>query len=63
MPLGYGDPVLFKAGTPYGASAVVNNRDITAASEDELEVARFQGKRVAQVARALAVARQNETNT
>ena len=31
VPLGYADPALFKAGTPYGASAVVNGRDITAA--------------------------------
>jgi NAD(P)H dehydrogenase (quinone) len=56
VPLGYADPALFKAGTPYGASAVVNGRDITAANADELEVARFQGKRVTHVARALAAA-------
>jgi NAD(P)H dehydrogenase (quinone) len=56
VPLGYGDPAMFKAGTPYGASAVVNGRDITAASADELEVARYQGRRVAQIAAALAAA-------
>jgi NAD(P)H dehydrogenase (quinone) len=57
VPLGYADPTLFKAGTPYGASAVVNGRDITAPNPDELEVARFQGRRVTTVARALAAAR------
>lgn len=52
VPLGYADASLFKAGTPYGASAVSfgDNRPPTA---DDLEVARFQGRRVALVARAL----------
>lgn len=62
VPLGYGDPTLFRAGTPYGASAVVNGRDIKEANADELEVARFQGRRVAEVARALATAKLTETN-
>jgi len=55
VPLGYADPSLFKAGTPYGASSVSAN---TAAppNEDDLAVARFQGKRVTQVARALKAA-------
>lgn len=55
VPLGYADPVLFKAGTPYGASTVTgqNNAPPTA---DDLEVARFQGRRVAQVAKALKAA-------
>jgi NAD(P)H dehydrogenase (quinone) len=55
VPLGYADPSLFKAGTPYGASSVSVN---TAAppNEDDLAVARFQGKRVTQVARALKAA-------
>jgi NAD(P)H dehydrogenase (quinone) len=57
VPLGYVDPAVFKAGTPYGASAVVNGRDITEANADELEVARVQGRRVTEVARALAAAR------
>lgn len=52
VPLGYADPALFKAGTPYGASAVsfTDNRPPTA---DDLEVARFQGRRVALVTHAL----------
>ncbi len=55
VPLGYADPALFKAGTPYGASTVTgqNNAPPTA---DDIEVARFQGKRVAQVAKALKAA-------
>lgn len=56
VPLGYGDPVVFRAGTPYGASSVSgpNNAPPTA---DDLEVARFQGRRVTQVASALKSAR------
>jgi NAD(P)H dehydrogenase (quinone) len=49
VPTGYGDPALFKAGTPYGASHVAGN-PASPPTEDELAVARFQGRRVAQVA-------------
>lgn len=52
VPLGYSDPALFKAGTPYGASSVSFNQN-TPPTEDDLAVARFQGRRVAQVAAAL----------
>jgi NAD(P)H dehydrogenase (quinone) len=56
VPLGYADPALYRAGTPYGASAVSgqNNAPPTA---DDLEVARFQGRRVVQVSRALKASR------
>ncbi len=57
VPLGYADPVLFRAGTPYGASAVVNGRESKAPTADDLEVARFQGRRVTEVAAALKAAR------
>lgn len=52
VPLGYADPAMFAGGTPYGASSVSgqNNQPPT---DTDLEVARFQGRRVAQVARAL----------
>ncbi|MCW3475329.1 NAD(P)H:quinone oxidoreductase [Limobrevibacterium gyesilva] len=53
VPLGYADASLYKAGTPYGASAVVNGRDLLAPTEDDLAVARFQGCRVARIATAL----------
>ncbi len=56
VPLGYADPVLFKAGTPYGASTV-SGQDHAPPTADDLEVARFQGRRVAQVAAALKAAR------
>lgn len=52
VPLGYADASLFRAGTPYGASSVSFNQ-ATPPTGDDLEVARFQGKRVATVAKAL----------
>lgn len=55
VPLGYAAPTLFKAGTPYGASSV-SGQDNTPPTDDDLEVARFQGRRVAQVAKALKAA-------
>jgi NAD(P)H dehydrogenase (quinone) len=53
VPTGYADPAMYKAGTPYGASAVVDGRTRLAPTEDDLAVARYQGRRVAQVAAAL----------
>ena len=55
VPLGYADPNLFKAGTPYGASTVSGQKGAPP-SEDDLEVARFQGRQVSQVAAALKAA-------
>ncbi|MGG6265067.1 NAD(P)H:quinone oxidoreductase [Leptolyngbya sp. AN03gr2] len=52
VPLGYADPALFKAGTPYGASTV-SGQENNPPSADDVEVAKFQGKRVTQIARAL----------
>ena len=60
VPLGYADPAMFKAGTPYGASSV-SGQDNQPPTGDDLKVARFQGRRVAQVARALKAA--GETTT
>ena len=60
VPLGYADPVLFRSGTPYGASSVSGQTSIPP-TEDELEVARFQGRRTALIAAALKAA--NETKT
>ena len=54
VPTGYGDGVMFAgAGSPYGASVVSGNPP-AGPSEAELAVGRFQGKRVAQIARKLA---------
>jgi NAD(P)H dehydrogenase (quinone) len=60
VPLGYGDPVLFRAGTPYGASSI-SGQNNTPPTEDDLEVARYQGRRVAHVARALKAAGETRT--
>jgi NAD(P)H dehydrogenase (quinone) len=55
VPLGYADPALFKAGSPYGSSSVSWNTNAPP-TDDDLEVARFQGRRVAHVAKALKAA-------
>jgi NAD(P)H dehydrogenase (quinone) len=56
VPTGYADTVMFAgAGSPYGAS-VISGHPPAGPSEAEIAVARFQGKRVAQVARKLAAA-------
>ncbi len=52
VPTGYADPVMFKAGTPYGATSISLNQAKPPSAED-LDVARWQGRRVALVARAL----------
>ncbi|MBC8135590.1 MAG: NAD(P)H:quinone oxidoreductase [Fibrella sp.] len=56
VPLGYSDPAMFEAGTPYGATtySLNGNREV---SEQELAVARHQGKRVTQIARVLKTLR------
>lgn len=56
VPTGYADAVMFKAGTPYGASAI-SGQTATPPTEDDLAVARFQGRRVAEVAKALKAAK------
>ena len=55
VPTGYADGAMFKAGTPYGATAAVPPNG--AVGEDDLAVARFQGRRVTEVAAALKAAR------
>lgn len=52
VPTGYTDPVLFAAGTPYGASSV-SGQHSELPTENDLAVARVQGRRVAEVAAAL----------
>jgi NAD(P)H dehydrogenase (quinone) len=60
VPLGYADPVVFRAGTPYGASSI-SGQTATPPTADDLEVARFQGRRVAHVAQALKQAGETRT--
>ncbi len=52
VPLGYADPITFRAGTPYGASSV-SGQNAAPPTEDDLAAAQFQGRRVTQVARVL----------
>ncbi|ACB94418.1 NAD(P)H:quinone oxidoreductase [Beijerinckia indica] len=52
VPTGYADPSLYKAGTPYGSSAISFSK-AEPPTADDLEVARFQGRRVTEVAAAL----------
>jgi NAD(P)H dehydrogenase (quinone) len=54
VPLGYADATMFKAGTPYGASSV-SGMSGSPPTTDDLEVARFQGRRVCAVSAALKV--------
>ena len=60
VPLGYADPAVFGAGTPYGASSVLGQSGAPPSAE-ELQVARFQGLRVAHVAKALKAAGETRT--
>ena len=52
VPLGYGDPAMFAAGTPYGASTVSGQNSAPPTAAD-VAVAEYQGRRVATVAEAL----------
>nr|WP_321360364.1 NAD(P)H:quinone oxidoreductase [uncultured Hyphomonas sp.] len=56
VPPGYADPAMFKAGTPYGASSVSYGGSKALPTDDDLASARFQGKRVVEVAKSLAPA-------
>ena len=53
VPPGYADPVMFKAGTPYGASTVTYGASKAPPTGDDLAAAMYQGKRVVEVASAL----------
>ena len=54
---GYGDPALFAAGSPYGASSVSGPGADKPPTESDLKVARFLGHRVARVTQALSSAK------
>ncbi len=60
VPLGYADPSMFQAGTPYGATSI-SGQNATPPNEKDLEVARYQGRRVTQVAAALKAAGETVT--
>lgn len=50
---GYADPIMFSAGTPYGASSVSGPAADQMPTENDLAAARFSGKRTAQLALTL----------
>jgi NAD(P)H dehydrogenase (quinone) len=54
---GYGDPVLFGTGSPYGATSVSGLGADKPPTDSDLKVARFLGHRVARVAKALSSAK------
>ena len=53
VPLGYTDPLVFRAGTPCGATATTGANAVNPPTEDDLNIARSQGRRLATVARGL----------
>jgi NAD(P)H dehydrogenase (quinone) len=52
VPTGYADPVMFGGGTPYGATTSTGQQGALP-NEAAMAVARFQGKRVAEIASKL----------
>ena len=58
VPPGYTDAVMYKAGSPYGATATVNST--SSIGEADLAAARHQGKRVAEVTGWIAHAKSHE---
>ena len=59
VPPGYTDPIMYKAGSPYGATATTGTGPPTA---DDLAVARHQGRRVAKVAEWVRHAKSHEAH-
>ncbi len=53
VPIGFGTPLVYTSGSPYGATAVVAHGS-AGPNENELEVAKYQGKLVANVAAKLS---------
>ena len=60
VPLGYGDPAMYQAGTPYGATSI-SGTNSTPPADIDLTVARYQGRLVARVAKALKAAGMTQT--
>jgi NAD(P)H dehydrogenase (quinone) len=59
VPPGYGDPAVFQAGSPYGATSV-SGQNSTPPTDLDLAVARYQGRKVTQVAAALKAAKETQ---
>jgi NAD(P)H dehydrogenase (quinone) len=56
VPPGYGDPAVFGSGSPYGPTSV-SGQNSAPPTEGDLTVARYQGKILAQTAKALKAAK------
>ena len=56
VPTGYADASMFAAGSPYGATSI-SGQTAAPPNDADLAAASFQGRRLAQVARALKVAK------
>lgn len=56
VPLGYSDPAMFAAGTPYGATSI-SGQTSALPNDNDIAVARHQGRRTTEVARALKAAK------
>lgn len=57
VPTGYAHPNILRSGTPYGAAAVTYGAERCPPTEEDLQVANFQGQRVARVAHNLRALR------
>lgn len=55
---GYADPIMFSAGTPYGASSVSGPDSDQPPTENDMAAARFAGKHAAEVALMLKIGKQ-----
>jgi NAD(P)H dehydrogenase (quinone) len=53
VPNGYGDPLTFVGGTPYGSHTAVDGQYVKAPADNDIAVARYQGGRVTKVATAI----------
>ncbi len=53
VPNGYGDPITFQGGTPYGSHTAVDGQYVKTPADADLAVAKYQGARVAKVAAVL----------
>jgi len=57
VPNGYGDPITFQGGSPYGSHTAVDGQYVKTPAEADIAVAKYQGKRVASVAALLTALR------
>jgi len=59
VPQGYGHPAAMTAGSPYGVGSISAGSDRRKPTDDDIDLARYQGQRVARIARATRPLRDN----